>query len=111
MLRREVAGHFVQIGIRQARQQVRHGPVLAPVVAEIEQLVVEVFLRLAGQARVITVGAGAALLAVTGRTGRHPGRHGAGLQYLGRVLGQHGGCGKGHNGGGQKPGFCPKPWQ
>ncbi|KAG1523964.1 hypothetical protein G6F50_018567 [Rhizopus delemar] len=90
----------------------RHGAVLAPVIAEIQQLVIQVFLRLAGQARVVAVGAGPALRPMTGRTGRDPGRHGVGAQGVwGGRLRQRGRCHKGNNSRGHHAENRPKPRQ
>ena len=65
---------------RAGRPADGHGPVLPPVVAEVQQLVVEVFLGLAGQARIVAIGPGAALLAVAGGTGGDARGHGIRLQ-------------------------------
>jgi hypothetical protein len=89
-----------------------HGPVLPPVVAEIQQLVVQVVLGLAGQARIVAVGAGPALRAMAGRTGRHAGSHGVRAQgRRGSLLGLRGRCRKNDGGSGRENGNCPKPRQ
>ena len=46
----EVAGDLAQVVVRQVLDQVVHGRVVAPPLAEVEQLVVEVAGRLAGDA-------------------------------------------------------------
>ncbi|MNT28716.1 hypothetical protein D3C72_1644230 [compost metagenome] len=105
-------GHLMQIAVGQARQQVRHRTVLPPSVAEIQQLVIEVVLRFAGQPGVVAVGPRPALRAVAGRTGGDARGHGVRLQDLrGAWLSQRRCRHKGNSCGGKPPGDCPKPRQ
>jgi hypothetical protein len=74
----KVLRDVAQVGITQVVKQVAHAVVLAPAVAEVQQLVVEVTGRLARDAREEAVVGGAAFGAVTA---------GAGLQPLGQGVG------------------------
>lgn len=69
--RLEVARDVHQVGVVERLEQPRHQAVMAAPVAKVQQLVVQVARRLAGDARVIAVGPGAALLAVAGGAGQH----------------------------------------
>jgi len=93
----EVAGDVHQIGIAERIDHAGHEAVMAAPVAKVQQLVVEVARRLAGQARVVAIGPGAALLAMAG---------GAGQQALGHAVFESGGGQRhAHNGGeGQQAG-------
>ena len=79
---REVAGDLEQIGVAEHVHHVCHQPVVAPSVAEVQQLVVQIAGGLAGQPRVVAVGPGAALVAMAG---------GAGQRALGDAVFKRGG--------------------
>ena len=64
-------GDLHQVGVAERVYHARHQAVVAPPVAEVEQLVIEVAGRFAGQAGVVAVGAGAALIPVAGGAGEH----------------------------------------
>ncbi len=69
MLLGEVTGDLVQVGVGKMIKQVSHQWILAPAVAEIGELVEQIALRLAGDARIKAVAGGAAFLAVAGGAG------------------------------------------
>ena len=73
--RGEVLGDLAQIGIAERCQQLGHRRVRAPAVAKRLQLVEQVAGRLAGDARVVAVARGAALLAVAAGASEHALRH------------------------------------
>ena len=68
---REVLRNFPQVGVGQWVHHLGHQAVVAAAVAEVEQLVVEVACGLAGDARVVAIGCGAALGAMAGGAGLH----------------------------------------
>ena len=68
--------------IGQTFKQQGHGAVVAPLVAEIAQLVEQVAFRLAGDTRVVCISALFILFAMTGSAGLYPLRHGVG--YINR---------------------------
>ncbi|MNT37291.1 hypothetical protein D3C72_1734240 [compost metagenome] len=105
----EIRGHLTQVIVGQAGQQMRHGPVLAATVTEIQQLVVQVFLWLAGQAGVVPVSASPALRTMAGSTGRDASRHGVGPQR--RRLCLRDACCKDNNACRQHAENRPKPRQ
>ena len=79
----EMPRNLKQIGVGQRVDQLRHQPIAAPAFAEIEQLVVEIALRLAGQPWIEPIGRGAALATVA---------TGAGQRALGQGVLERGGC-------------------
>ena len=72
----KVIGQGTQIGIVQGRQQALHQRVVAPPLLQVEQLVVQIACGLAGQARVVAVGARAALRAMAAGAGQAALGHG-----------------------------------
>jgi hypothetical protein len=89
--------HRLQIRIGQKFQQVVHRRIFAPAAAEGEELIVEVAGRLAGKTRKIDVAGAFTLVAMTGRAGFHPRRHGI-RRLVGRLRGRAIKGGKGGNG-------------
>jgi hypothetical protein len=69
--RRKMPSDLQQVSVAERVHHARHQAVVAPPVAEVEQLVIEVARRLAGQAGVVAVGPGAALVAMAGGAGQH----------------------------------------
>jgi hypothetical protein len=69
--RRKMPGDLQQVGVAERVHHARHQAIVAPPVTEVEQLVVEVACRFAGQAGVVAVGASAALIPVAGGAGEH----------------------------------------
>jgi hypothetical protein len=84
--RREVRSQLTQEVVAQRFQQMRHQRVLAATIAKGQQLFVQIARRLAGDARVIAIGRGAALLAMAAGAGPGAARQG--------VVGRRSGAGQ-----------------
>ena len=76
VLRGEVVGDLVQVGVGHLLDEVGHRRIGAAPAAEVVQLVVQVAGRLAGDAREVALLRGPAFLAMAGRAGLHALGHG-----------------------------------
>jgi hypothetical protein len=92
MLGRKIIGNLTQVRIGQVRDHVGHDRVLAPAVAEVHQLVVEVAGRFAGNAREVFGAVRRVGARMAGRAGKQALRHGVGQH--GRTFGSTQRCGQ-----------------
>lgn len=75
MLRCEEAGHCIQVSVGQMCHQMIQRRIDAAALSKIDQLVVQVALRFAGNAREVAGAGGAALLAMAHHAGARALRH------------------------------------
>ena len=88
----EVARDVAQVGVAQVVEQIAHAGVVAPTVAKVQQLVVQVIRRFAGDAREVAGVGGAAFLAMAQGAGHHA--LGQGVGHGVQRLGSEGGTEK-----------------